>query len=508
MPDIRVVYYDEVHIRVLCEEPSVAQELSDHYTFDVPGARFSPKFKHKQWDGKIRLYNIHNALLYAGLLVSLYKFASTRGYTLSLDEHISDRFRNLPKLSVDDVATFLDTLNLMSDGKPITSHDHQISGIRRVINNERCLLLSPTGSGKSLLIYAIIRYYQEMMEEAGKKVLVVVPTINLVYQLNGDFADYASASDWVAGDNCHSIYEGQDRRTDKPVVISTWQSIYKMPRKFFDQFGAVVVDECHQMKSDSIRGILEKLHTCPIRVGLTGTLDGMKTNKLVVEGLTGKVHQVATTKDLQDAGILSDLDIDCVVLQYPDEERKIVKDMTYPQELEYLVFHEGRNNFIADLAIQSKGNTLVLFQFVEKHGKVLYELIQSKLGDSPRKVFYIHGGVDGEIRDDMRATVEQENNAIIVASYGTLSTGVNIKSLQNIVFASPAKGRIRVLQSIGRQLRIALNKGTAKLYDISDDLSWKKRQNFSLKHLLERVQIYTDQQFKYRIVPLKLPSRS
>lgn len=268
--------------------------------------------------------------------------------------------------------------------------------------------------------------------------------------------------------------------------------------------GGLIAANCHHMKADSIKGILEKLTDCPVRIGLTGTLDGMKTNKLVVEGLTGTVHRVARTKDLMDADLLSQLHIECISLQYPDPERQHVKKMKYAEEIQYLIAHPRRNKFITDLATATKGNTLILFQFVEKHGEVLNNLLIEKLKGTGRKVFYIHGGVEAQVREDVRKITETESNAILVCSYGTFQLGINIKRLHNIIFASPSKGRIRVLQSIGRQLRKSEHKDIAKLYDLSDDLSWKSHQNYSLKHLIERIKIYNEERFDFKISKVKL----
>ena len=175
----------------------------------------------------------------------------------------------------------------------------------------------------------------------------------------------------------------------------------------------------------------------------------------------------------------------------------------YQDEIDYLVSSKSRNNFIKNLTLKLKGNTLVLFQLVEKHGKDLHKLIEDK-AENNRKVFYIYGGVETEEREKARAIVEKENDAIIVASYGTFSTGINIKNLHNIIFASPSKSRIRNLQSIGRGLRLGDNKVNATLYDIADDLQYKSKENFTLKHFQERINIYTEEEFDYEIHNINL----
>jgi superfamily II DNA or RNA helicase len=497
--DIVIRYFNDVHAKVSCKEAGVGMEMVDYFTFVVPNARYTPAYRHKIWDGKIRLYNQYSELLYYGLIPYAIKFANERGYTVKLEGNFPR-----PKQTLDRQQTvnFLNSLDIRGPKKEqLTPLPHQIEGVEYAINNSRCLLLSPTASGKSYIIYSLVRYYAQQI---NKKILIVVPTVALVYQMLSDFDCYSNANGWDVSKECHGVIGGKQKITDSKVIVSTWQSIYKESKKYFENFDCVIVDESHHMRSDSIKGIMEKLIECPYRIGLTGTLDGMQTNKLVVEGLTGKIHRIARTRDLIDANILSKLKIECITLKYTDDECKHVKDLKYDQEIDYLVRHSRRNDFIADLALNTRGNTLVLYQFVEKHGKVLHDLIVKKNKDVNRQIYFVSGEVSAELREQMRKTVETQNNAIIVASYGTFSTGINIRKLHNIVFASPSKGRVRVLQSIGRQLRKSDSKEHAQLYDISDDLSWKSRQNYGLKHFIERLKIYNEEKFDYKIVSLKV----
>jgi len=324
--------------------------------------------------------------------------------------------------------------------------------------------------------------------------------------MKSDFADYAQNTNWDAETNCHSIFGGQQKIDSRQIVISTWQSIYELPKSYFDQFEVVIGDEAHLFKAQSLTSIMTKLTKCPYRIALTGTLDGTKTNKLTIEGLFGPTLIVTTTKDLIDNNLLSTISIDCIVLNYPSEVCKTMKEASYQDELEFLVTNPLRNKFITKLALSTKGNTLVLFQFVEKHGKPLYEMIQKKAKGRP--VFFIHGETEADYRESVRLATEGHDNAIIVASYGTFSTGINIRSLKNIVFASPSKSRIRVLQSIGRQLRKSEKKDKAQLYDISDDLRWKTRKNHTLKHFVERVKIYSEEGFPYKLIKLPIVSKN
>jgi len=322
--------------------------------------------------------------------------------------------------------------------------------------------------------------------------LIIVPTVSLVHQMYSDFEEYGFKSEKYI----HKIFGGQDKDTDKPITITTWQSIYKLPKSWYEQFDVVIGDEAHLFKAKSLTSIMTKLVDCQYRFGFTGTVDDAQCHQYVLEGLFGPLNRVATTKDLMDADHLADFRIKVLSLSYSDEERKLVAPMSYQDEMKFLVNHEGRNRFLTNLSLSLEGNTLLLFQYVDTHGKVLYNSIQEQAGD--RKVFFIHGGVKGDERNEIRGIVENESNAIIVASYGTTSTGVNIRNLHNVIFASPSKSKIRNLQSIGRSLRKSESKSSAVLYDVADDLTHKKKMNFTLKHLLERIKIYDSEKFQYK----------
>jgi superfamily II DNA or RNA helicase len=323
-----------------------------------------------------------------------------------------------------------------------------------------------------------------------------VPTTSLVSQLSSDFADYGFVSDRYI----HRIFSGQDKQTDKPITISTWHSIYKLPKEYFEQFDVVIGDEAHLFKAKSLTSILTKLSDCKYRFGFTGTLDGSNTHKLVLEGLFGPVRKVTTTAELMLKKHLAELDIKNIVLSYPDEVRKLAAKMDYQTEIDYIVTLPARNKFIVNLALSLEGNTLVMFQFVEKHGQVLYDMLK----DCGRKVFFVHGGVDGEDREQIRKILETEQNAIVIASAGTFSTGVNIPSLRHLISASPSKSQVRVLQSIGRVLRQSFGKDGATLYDIADDMTWKSKKNYTLIHFMERIKMYNEEKFNYKIYKVTL----
>ena len=478
---------NEVHL-VIETEPSIGRELSDFFTFEVPGARFMPQYKSRVWDGKIRLFNQINGELYVGLLPYIEEFAKRNDIEIEYKEGVKD------ERPIQGVDRFIGRVSPKSNGKTLEIRDYQMDAILHAIRNNRSLLLSPTASGKSLIIYILSVWYAAQTE---KNVLILVPTTSLVEQMHSDFIDYGFKESMM-----QKIYQGHSKNITKPITISTWQSLYKMPKKWFDQFACLLGDEVHIFKSKSLTGIMNKMVNCKYRHGFTGTLDGTQTHRLVLEGLFGSVNKVTSSKELMDAGTLAKLKVECIVLTYPEADCKFMKDQGYQDEVDLIVRDERRNKFIVDLTKHLTGNTLVLFQFVEKHGSILYDMINKSLDD--RKVFYVYGGTDTQTREDIRAITEKENNAIIVASYGTFSTGINIRNLHNIVFSSPSKSRIRVLQSIGRGLRVGDNKDTATLFDISDDFTYKSRQNFTLRHFMERINIYNEEEFDYDIKKISI----
>ena len=493
MADIVLSKKDEVYLRVKCE-PSLGQELNDHFSFDVPGAKFHPLYKSRMWDGKVRLYSMFTQELYVGLKEYLERFCDERDYTIDYSNYVQE----CDAVTYDIVRKFCEDLNIGSKGKPLEIRDYQVDAVFQSIKDGRRLLLSPTGSGKSLIIYCLIRWH----ERYNRRQLILVPTTSLVEQMYSDFQDYSCLNNWKASEHCHRIYGGHEKSNEYDVVISTWQSLYKLPKPFFKDFKVIYGDEAHNFKAKSLTSILNKCTTSPYRIGTTGTLDGTKTHKLVLEGLFGSVYKVTTTKKLISDNQLANLEIYNIILEYSDELRKATKGKSYQDEMDFIVQYEPRNKFIRNLALKQTGNTLVLFQYVEKHGKPLYEMIKEKAEN--RKVFFVFGGTDTEQREDIRRITELESDAIIVASYGTFSTGINIKNLHNIIFASPSKSRIRNLQSIGRGLRTSETKTSCNLYDIADDLTWKSKKNYTLLHMVERIKIYNDEHFNYKLVKVKI----
>jgi len=475
---------NEVYLKIEAD-PHVYYELSDEFTFDVPGAKFMPQYRNRYWDGKIRLFNQTSGEIYVGLLDKIVSFCRRYDYDY---EFLNNKYYGTP-FEVNEMISKEGVQDYMNSICSHSPREYQVEGVYDALKHNRKLLISPTASGKSLMIYTLVRYYIDK----GQRILLVVPTTSLVEQMYKDFEDYG----WDSESYCHKVYSGKEKEDDRPVTITTWQSVYKLDRKFFEKYNVVIGDEAHLFKSKSLVNIMTKLHHAKYRFGFTGTLDGTQTHKWVLEGLFGPAYKIIRTDELIEKGHLAKLDIKILLLKHKPQ-----KFETFEDEVQFIIQNEQRNKFIRNLVRDLQGNTLVLYSRVETHGEVIYDLINNC--NDERKVFFVHGGVDTEEREEIRAITERENNAIIVASYGTFSTGINIKNLHNVVFASPSKSRVRNLQSIGRVLRKSNSKTKATLYDIADDTTYGSRKNYTLNHLIERVKIYNEENFNYEIIPIKM----
>ena len=483
MADVIISKRNENDIHIECEQ-HVLYELQEFFTFDVEGASFSPAYRKRYWDGKIRLLSVAKQTLPAGLTYRLCKALDKFDYSWNFADN---KYYGVPYETDDRI--FLDGVDLfMNKISGVKPREYQVDTVFHALKEYRKTIVSPTGSGKSLMIYSIARFIKSI----GNRTLIVVPSKSLVEQMAKDFIDYG----WDE-ENVHKIYQGHSLDTSSPVTISTWQSIYGLDKKWFRQFNCVIGDECHNFKAKSLQGIMSKCPDAKWRYGFTGTLDGKNVNKLILEGLFGPVYKTTSSADLMEKGFLAKLNVDIITLKHEPK-----KFDNYNEEIEFLGLHTNRNRFICNLANSLGGNVLVLFTRVEGQGLPLFDMM-NELTDRP--VHIIYGDVNVKIREEVRQIAESSDNNIILGSYGTMSTGVNIKNLHHVIFASPSKSRIRVLQSIGRGLRKAKNKDSAKLYDISDDFRFPhSRNNFTLNHLAERIKYYVDENFQYRMIEVPI----
>jgi superfamily II DNA or RNA helicase len=461
--------------------------MAQYFTFDVPGAKYSPAFKKGGWNGKISLLSTTTGEIYCGLLDRVIAKLKTHGFTYEFKDNsvYGLPFEINPEITKEGIRGYM---NLLGNKAGFQPDEYQINAVYECLYYNRKTIVSPTSSGKTFQIYAVIKYY--LMK--GVKILVIFPTTGLIHQTYKEFQNYGFDSD----SNCHMIYQGQYKQSDLPVHLSTFQSIYKLDKSFFAQYDVVINDECHRCSAKTLIEIMKKCLDVKYRFGFTGTLtnndDSKATNELTITGLFGPSYKTINTKELIEKGRATKLDIKCIVLKHPKQ-----KFYRYEDEVQYLISNEKRNHFICNLASKLNNNTLILFSRVETHGELLHDIMKTYPN---KEVFFLHGGVDVEVREQVRQICETKNNAVIIASYGIFSTGVNIKNLHHIIFAFSAKGKIRILQSIGRGLRKNENKERTILYDIADDCE----KNYTLSHFMERVKIYNEEEFDYEIKTISL----
>lgn len=507
MEKIFVKDYDANYVKIICEY-GTACELSNYFKFRTPNFMFQKSYKNKMWDGYIKLFNIRNSTLPKGLTEYIKSFCKDFKYEVEFENDLIEN----GKIDLNQFNSFIESLKL-----PFSLRDYQINAIIKCIESKRKIIDSATGSGKSLIIYTIMRHYLR----SNSKIILIVPNVNLVHQMYNDFVEYSTSDNtFIVEDNVHKIYEGQPKNFNKNIVISTWQSINtpNLSKEFFKSFDVLMCDEAHQFsgikspqnKKTTLKDILEKFISANHRYGFSGSIDvnknDSKVHKLVLEGIFGKIFTASKTHELQARGELAKIDINCINIKYPLEECKLIKNANYVGEIDHIINHTKRNKFICNLSLSLKGNTLVLFRYVESHGKLIYDLMLEKSKDPSRKIFFIHGKLknkeDKEIKKNIASIVEKETNAIIIASVGVFSEGINIKNLENLILASPTKSNIKIIQQIGRIARIGRS-DKATLYDIVDDFSYKKSINYVLEHFLERVKLYNSEKHRYKISNLK-----
>lgn len=505
MADITVYKKNDVYLQAVCDR-GIAHELYDFFTFKVPGYQFTPMYKNKVWDGNIRLYNTYTGNLYLGLHKYLDAFCEERDYTIEYADAVNKEYpvteEGIIRLIEKHIP--ISVLNKENDTwNKITPHDYQIFAVTEALKKRRGLFLSATSSGKSLILYLVCRIL--LMTKISSRILIIVPRIDLVNQTSGDFLEYAHEDKNFDKSFIHKIYGGQDKSVKAEITFSTWQSLQNMGQEFLSQFDACLIDEAHEVKAKSLTSINEKMVDCPVKLGFTGTIEDTEANRLVLEGLMGPVVKVISARELIKKGHAASMEINAMFLQYQKADRTYVKDLDYQKEFSYIISHPERNNFIKNLALSRKGNTLVLFERVEEHGVPLFQMIKNGAGKD-RNVYIIHGDIKAEDRAYIRKQIEKDTNGIIVASFGTFSTGINIKNLHNIIFASPSKSMIRICQSLGRGLRKSETKTSVTIYDIIDDLSIGKSYNFIMDHGLKRLEIYDKEKHPYNMIKLQVPN--
>ena len=499
-----IIEYKDQSFASITTEPSIRRELKEHFTYEVPNSKWHPQVRAGLWDGRMSLYGAKSEI-YLGLVPRVEDFCKTHGYEIVVTKKMDEIF-NDHSVSGAEFFEWTQGLNITSDGERIYPRDYQLALAYKALRYKRGIFKSATATGKSLAQYLICRHLMDVTKIEGK-ILLLVPTTNLVEQMYTDFADYSAQDDtFFAYPSMSKIYYGKDKSYTKKIVVSTWQSLQKIgkgpdafPAEWFEQFDAIIVDETHTAEAKEIKRILELCTNTRYRIGVSGTIKQDALSLATLEGLIGPLTVIQTTKQAMDAGHIAQLNLKGIVLDY--RHRKEIPDVSdYHDEIDFIVSDEARNNFIANLAVSLQGNTLIFFNLVDKHGRPLYERIK-KLVDGSRNVYIVDGGVDVDDREVIRQIIERETNAIILVSYGTSQMGTNYKNVHNGIFAAFSKSMVRVLQSIGRGLRKTKTKSEFNLFDLADNIDGK---NASYRHLKERKEIYSEEGFEMKVIKVNL----
>lgn len=501
MQDVEIIFETQSKIRVSCER-EISFQIKEHFSFFAEGFRFHPMYKDKVWDGKIKLFN--KGILPRGLLPELITFCEENNFTYSVDKKLSIK----ENVNID-LQTYINPSH--KDGKPLEFYEYQLKGVQHALEQKQTILLSPTSTGKSLMIYSVVKY---ILENSDKKILIVVPTVNLVNQLYSDFEEYSLINGFDTEKYTHKIFQGQDKNSNKRVFLSTYHSISKLKKTYFEQFGCLIGDEVHKFKGKELQKINENCENAIYKIGLTGTLGNIEANKWTIQGLFGSPLVLTTNKEMIDLGRSANLKISMLQLIYSDDEKKLISQKTriknkalFSDEIDFVCHHSRRTRFVAAMALKQPLNTIILFNR-EEHGDFIYKTIVEM--NPNKKVYFINGKkaiIDGKvftgqaaikIREQIRKQIDEDESSILVASFGTTGTGISIKNLNTMIIAASAKDEKKVLQAVGRILRVG-KYPDVKIYDIGDDLSWKKNINHVLKHFVERVNYYKKEQFNFSI---------
>ena len=494
MSDIIISKKNETSLNIDCDS-GIMMELAEHFTFEVEGAKFSPAYKAKRWDGLIRLLDRRFGTLPVGLYNDLIAYASELGYTTECKKSIYGSPDDKTDVTREDIEKFAKTLNLHSNGKPIEVRDYQLDAVYNCIRNQRQISIVNTGGGKSLILFIIFRWF---IENSFKRIMVVVPSLGLVKQMTSDFIQYSEFSDYKIKEHMQIISGSLDKNITKNLVICNWQAVFRQPPTFFNAMDVIIGDEIHLWKSDCVKGILDKSTEVKYRFGVTGSLDKSAINKMLLRGMLGEISQTKTTRDLIKEGFLSEIKINCIALKYSKDTKKYIKECDYKQEIDFITTHESRNRFVSKLALAQTQNTLILFNFIS-HGEVLYEQIKGSA--TTQKVHFIHGDIEADVREEIRLSVQNSTcDNIIVASFGVFSTGINLPRLHNIILSHPSKSIIRIMQSLGRGLRKSDDKAFLKVYDLCDAIdTTKTSSNYTYNHFIARLKLYTSEQHPYSL---------
>ncbi|QGZ15774.1 DNA helicase [Acinetobacter phage vB_AbaM_Apostate] len=491
MSDINVMFYDYSHIKISTQQ-SIFRELRDYFSFYVDGYQFSPKYVYGTWDGRLKMLGT-DGLLPFGLLGQVVKFAQNNMLSIAIHPDVSAK----TEMTRDAFNDWISSKTYYSGSEEIFPYWYQLNAVYEAIVNKRRILNLPTSAGKSLIQALLSKY---VIETSDRSVLILVPTTSLVTQMKDDFVDYRLFEE----DEIAEVRSGKRQKHER-IVISTWQSAIKKPKEWFNQFNMLLCDEMHLAIGKSISEIINKLNYCEFKIGLSGSLRDGKANLMQYIGLFGEIYSPVSTKDLMNAGQVSQLRINALFLKYPETVSNAMAKHDYATEVKFITSLTKRTQWISNLSLRlakRSENVFVMFKNIE-HGKAIYDNIKSS---GHEHVYYVSGEVSSDERTHLKKMAEEHTGVIIIASYGVFSTGISVKNLHHVVLAHGVKSKVIVLQTIGRVLRKHSSKKVAQIWDLIDDMSitverdgakQRKNVNYLLKHGIDRVERYAAEQFDY-----------
>lgn len=457
-----ITQHNILNIKIDDVEFEILKSIDEYFTASVPNAHFMPQVRAGIWNGKVNLFNLQQQSLPYGLLGDLLKYVKKMypNEYIGINSNVKGLYRGVEVIPNYNLTRF--------------PYYYQKDCVEAALKYSKGIIRSATSSGKSLIISYIIKTLME--NKLTKHSLIVVPTVALVSQFTSDMIEYGIDKELIG-----NVYEGHDD-FDKDIVISTWQSLMKN-HKFLPNYTCVIWDEVHLIKSTELTKIAKKATHATYRLGFTGTLPSDRLDMLNIKSYLGPVIREYGSGQLSEEGYISKANINVVHYNHGEDfpgEYNEIKEMAFQ--------NKSRLKLLSEIAISVDSNILILVGLVEKEGQVLLDYIKNK---TKKTTVFLSGKDKVEDREYWRKECGTRKDIILIATYGIFSTGINIPSLKYVILGSPFKSEIRVLQSIGRALRLHADKENgAIIYDIIDDCKYLD------KHGLKRLKYYKNEGFK------------
>jgi superfamily II DNA or RNA helicase len=493
---------DKKWIQIYEYDSSEIKQLSTSLTKKIRGWYFNPLVKKKLWDGKIKFIDKFDRVP-IGLIERVQSICSKYNMEFEI-ENPMDLYWDFDESDFDSWSLeFCENM----EKKP---REYQIDAAKKIISHQRSISEIATSAGKTMIIFLVFSY----LKSRGliDRLLVVVPNTNLILQTTEDFDEYSNERSLikfkiqsVSGESKSKLQQNAD------LIIGTFQSLSKLEDHWFENVSGVCIDEAHHTNANSVKKILGKCVNANFKFGLSGTLMQDDTaDALTIQAYIGPLVNTISPQDLFDKKVATPVNIKIIRLSYSNEELKqklhflrqrkaeIEGSKQLSLERDLIVKSKERFRFICDMLNKTTKNSLVLFQNIkDDYGRRIYDYLR-ETSDS-KEIYYVDGSTSSSLRDEYKKNMEEGGNKILIASFGTFSTGISINNLHNIFFIESYKSEKIVKQSIGRGMRLHEQKEKVTIIDIVDDLSWKGDKNYLLKHGDSRLEIYHQEGFPYKI---------